>query len=433
MDIGTYLEDQLKVRRNLVPIKEHDGKWYWGEQGPFSTKEQAHEVAQAAYSSGYQGSFKKFLAFQKGKYTQEEVQYDVASPEQLELGQKCGSCSYFQLEEGKCLIVEGNIHDDMWCDKWEEADHISLKSVANITKAQTQALHSAGIHSLKALANSEYMDIITLSKEAFIQLQSQARLQETRIEAHQHAFELLPLEKGRGVDRLPVPDAEDICFDMESDSHHTGIEYLFGFQKSDGSYNNFWAHSEVDEQIAFTEVLNYLSKHLEENPNAYIYHYNHYEPTALRKLCVKHEISLSVLEPILLKFIDLYPIAKESVRVSQPRFRLKDLEVYYMNKREQEIVSAIGSIDTYQIWKESRDESLLEKIEQYNQSDCMSTGLLRNWLLDIQKLEGSVFTSDMPGVYTPTYGKFSNRKKQSTTEHFKEFAQNVLGLTVGNE
>ena len=83
-----------------MPIKEQDGKWYWGSQGPFDTKEKAQEVAQAAYSSGYQGSFKKFLAFQKGKYTQEEVQYAVASPEQLERGEKCGTCYYFQLEEG---------------------------------------------------------------------------------------------------------------------------------------------------------------------------------------------------------------------------------------------------------------------------------------------------------------------------------------------
>ena len=416
-----------------MPIKEQDGKWYWGSQGPFDTKEKAQEVAQAAYSSGYQGSFKKFLAFQKGKYTQEEVQYAVASPEQLERGEKCGTCYYFQLEEGKCLIVEGNIHDDMWCNKWEEADRISLKSVANITKAQTQALHSAGIHSLQDLANCEYMEIINLNKEAFGQLQSQARLQATRIEDHKHAFELLPMSKGRGMDRIPTPDMGDIYFDMESDSHHSGLEYLFGFHNTEGIYKSFWAHTEDEERIAFTEVLNYISKHIEEHPESHIYHYNHYEPTALRKLCIKHGVSLTVLEPLLSKFIDLYPIVKESIRISQPHYGLKDLEVFYMSKREDDITDALGSIDTYQVWKESQDESLLSKLETYNQSDCVSTELLRDWLLEIRKLEGTVFTSDMPGVYTPTYGRYDKKKKKSTVQHFKDFAENELGLEVGNE
>ena len=36
-----------------MPIKQRDGKWYWGKQGPFNSREKAVEVAQAAYSSGY--------------------------------------------------------------------------------------------------------------------------------------------------------------------------------------------------------------------------------------------------------------------------------------------------------------------------------------------------------------------------------------------
>ena len=58
---------------------------------------------------------------------------------------------------------------------------------------------------------------------------------------------------------------------------------------------------------------------------------------------------------------------------------------------------------------------------------------MRNWLLEIRKLEGTVFTSDMPGVYTPTYGRYDKKKKKSTVQHFKDFAENELGLEVGNE
>jgi len=36
-----------------MPITEKNGKWYWGEQGPYDTKEAAQRVATAAYLSGY--------------------------------------------------------------------------------------------------------------------------------------------------------------------------------------------------------------------------------------------------------------------------------------------------------------------------------------------------------------------------------------------
>lgn len=37
----------------IMPITEKNGKWYWGEQGPYDTKEAAQRVATAAYLSGY--------------------------------------------------------------------------------------------------------------------------------------------------------------------------------------------------------------------------------------------------------------------------------------------------------------------------------------------------------------------------------------------
>ena len=37
-----------------MPITQRKGKWFWGSQGPFDSKEKAEEVAQAAHASGYQ-------------------------------------------------------------------------------------------------------------------------------------------------------------------------------------------------------------------------------------------------------------------------------------------------------------------------------------------------------------------------------------------
>lgn len=36
-----------------MPIRQTDKGWFWGSQGPFSTKAKAQAVARAAYASGY--------------------------------------------------------------------------------------------------------------------------------------------------------------------------------------------------------------------------------------------------------------------------------------------------------------------------------------------------------------------------------------------
>ena len=36
-----------------MPIKQKNGKWYWGSQGPFKSKKKAEEVAQAAHAAGF--------------------------------------------------------------------------------------------------------------------------------------------------------------------------------------------------------------------------------------------------------------------------------------------------------------------------------------------------------------------------------------------
>ncbi|MCK6993113.1 DUF2213 domain-containing protein [Enterobacter asburiae] len=46
-----------------MPVEEKNGKWYWGKEGPFDTKEKAEEVERAAYANGYAGD--SALAFDR--------------------------------------------------------------------------------------------------------------------------------------------------------------------------------------------------------------------------------------------------------------------------------------------------------------------------------------------------------------------------------
>ena len=39
-----------------MPINKKDDGWYWGNKGPFKSKDKAEEVQRAAYASGYKKS-----------------------------------------------------------------------------------------------------------------------------------------------------------------------------------------------------------------------------------------------------------------------------------------------------------------------------------------------------------------------------------------
>ena len=48
-----------------MPINNKNGKWYWGKQGPFDTKQEAVNIQRGAYAPGYKSAVQKLVDFQK--------------------------------------------------------------------------------------------------------------------------------------------------------------------------------------------------------------------------------------------------------------------------------------------------------------------------------------------------------------------------------
>src|SRR5258708_27914103 len=104
---------------------------------------------------------------------------------------------------------------------------------------------------------------------------------------------MLPPENEGGRCKLPVPSPGDVFFDIEGDPYAfgQGIEYLLGWATSDGgtlSYGRERGLSRAEEKRAFEEFVSMVSKRLVSWPDLHIYHYNHYEPDALKRLALRH-------------------------------------------------------------------------------------------------------------------------------------------------
>jgi predicted RecB family nuclease len=286
-------------------------------------------------------------------------------------------------------------------EQWIKDDH--LNQVANISRLQIKRLNDVGIMTLKQLAELRRDAAIPkIIPETLHKLSSQALLQLNKREKGENIYEILPIEPGaiRGFMRLPVPDEGDIFFDMEGDPlEEGGLEYLFGvyyIEDNEPVFKEFWAHNRQEEREAFESFMDFVSSRLQKYPRMHIYHYAHYEETALKRLMSLHGVRESAVDNLLRnrKLVDLYKVVKEALRVSEPRYSIKNLETFYMKQRQGDVKSAGDSIVYYEKWRVLGDNSLLEKIRSYNEDDCRSLFLLRQWLLQLRPEALSWFSAE---------------------------------------
>jgi uncharacterized protein len=280
--------------------------------------------------------------------------------------------------------------------QWEQDDRLNL--VANATRSQVEKLERAGITTLAELAKTPAGTVVPdLNPAVFDRLHAQAALQLHKRQTGKNRVELIPAEAERGFARLPSPDPGDLFFDMEGDPlYSNGLEYLFGVcYQAEGElrFRPYWAHDHDEEQNAFCAFMQFLAEHLEAHPGAFVYHYNHYEPTALKRLSARYATAEHQLADLLRgrKFVDLYKVVREAIRVSEPSYSLKNLETFYMAKRDGDVATAGDSIVVYNRWRDKNDAKLLHDIERYNEFDCRSTAALRNWLLNLRPKDGPWF------------------------------------------
>ena len=281
--------------------------------------------------------------------------------------------------------------------EWAAGDHLGL--VANMRSTQARRLRDAGITTMAALADHKGGSIAGMAGAVFARLCSQAALQVAKRRDGADRHEVLPVEPARGFNRLPTPDAGDIFFDMEGDPLVPGgLEYLFGFitgPVGKPTFTPFWAHGREEEKAAFQAAVDFIVTQLRKHPNAHIYHYASYEASALKRLSTFHGTREAEIDELLRnrKLVDLYRVVAEGLRVSEPRYSIKNMETFYMAKRGGDVKTAGDSVVVYERWRRLQDAALLDEIADYNKVDCISTALLRDWLISIRPQQAIWFTA----------------------------------------
>ncbi|MBA4040397.1 MAG: hypothetical protein C0474_01060, partial [Sphingobium sp.] len=275
-----------------------------------------------------------------------------------------------------------------WSDRceeqWEAEDSLAL--VAGISRSQRQKLEAVGISTMAGLAACQDR-VPKMALETQRRLVSQARLQTARRAGSPPSFELRDPEPGKGFGLLPAPDDGDVFYDIEGDPYFPGgLEYLHGvwFREGGGwTFRAFWAHTRADEGRAAADLLAFLVERMRRFPNAHVYHYANYEIAALRRLTAQHRTGEAAMDQLQRerRFVDLFKVVSGAMVTSEKGYSIKDLEAFYMEKRAADVATAGASVVFYEEWRHTGEQRLLDEIHDYNRTDCVSTQLLRDWLV----------------------------------------------------
>lgn len=290
------------------------------------------------------------------------------------------------------------------------ADRDDLSRVANIRRSHIKKLQSAGIETVTQLARSSVSHLPKLNQDTFNRLRQQAQLQVESLGKEHPEYQILPACENPcvGLASLPPPSQHDIFFDMEGyPLIDDGREYLFGAYAGDDDgfhFYDWWAHSPSEEKEAFQSFVGWAVGRWKADRSLRIYHYNHYEVTALTRLAGRYGVCEEEVDELLRNhvFVDLFRIVRQSILIGEPSYSLKYVEHLYRLSRQGDVASAGESMVFYQRWLIERDgdtaatSTLLRHIRDYNEQDCISTSELAAWLRHRQEESGIVYVEPEP-------------------------------------
>jgi uncharacterized protein len=299
-------------------------------------------------------------------------------------------------------------------------DDLSL--VAGMPAGHRRELKAAGVATRRGFAGLAAPPAgIRAGADALRRAQLQARLQVASEDAGQIQYELLNPERdaagelvpNRGLLALPEPVTGDLFFDIEGaryyseDGSEFGLQYLFGVVDTADTdenglprYTQIWAFDRGGEKGAFEELVDFITARRERAPGLHVYHYNHYEPTAVDHLTELHDSRQEAVGRLMGRFatredevddlfrlgvfVDLYRVVRQGLRAGVESYSIKRLEPLCGYERQVSLPEATANLIAFEAALEDRtaegDTATRRVVAGYNEDDCRATLALRDWL-----------------------------------------------------
>lgn len=178
----------------------------------------------------------------------------------------------------------------------------------------------------------------------------------------------------------------ELFFDIEDDPTQEFI-YLHGVYERNGEKERFidFTATEISDE-AEKEAWQNFWKYIDSLPknDFAVYYYSHHEKTTYKKLQKRYPdvISLEKVEAFFENpnVIDLYKIIQKQTDWPVGSYSLKALATYLGFSWRDKTPSGALSIQWFNEYLETKDESILKRILEYNEDDCKATMVLKDGL-----------------------------------------------------
>lgn len=192
---------------------------------------------------------------------------------------------------------------------------------------------------------------------------------------------------------ISLPDSEtELFFDIEVDPIRDFC-YLHGFVERHGGENRteryipFFADvitAEAEEQ-AFREAWQFINN----RQPCIIYYYSKYERTVWRKLQLKYPsvCTAADIEELFhpCKAVDLYfDVVKKATEWPTRDYTIKSLATFLGFNWRDTHPSGAASIEWFDRWIRTGDQSIKQRILDYNEDDCVATRVVLDGIRDLQ-------------------------------------------------
>jgi uncharacterized protein len=247
------------------------------------------------------------------------------------------------------------------------------------------------VEKMRAAGINNYHDLLANKDPQWQKSRDWARVLEQEITSQRPYFETMPKDQWL---EIPEPNSNDLFFDIEWFTpvlDEDPLVFEFGFVDSKENFTSLDGFTREEELPNFKKFVEIAKQKMNSNPLARIYHYSNPEVTYLNKLVAKYNILHEEVKFIISRMVDLRKIATSMIRPGSNGYSIKQLERYYDAdfKLNRKANGVSGGVDAMFLFYQatcldpSKADEHMNTIRAYNKDDCLSTKLLRDWLISL--------------------------------------------------
>jgi predicted RecB family nuclease len=294
-------------------------------------------------------------------------------------------------ERGTCSSIHCE-YPNLCAKTWKESDSVVL----------LPSFGSGNIKKLKA-ARFETVSSVALASES----ERPDSLKDETWRKFQRFAKVMAKEslKGPSVEgfvgytlSIPSPSPHDLFFDIEWFNPVTSdqaLVFMFGVVDANEEFTLFTTDDFEGELKAFDDFLDFALSRV-SNTDGRIYHYNNPETIYLKKLSNRYGGHRAKdVRFLISRMVDLMKEAKLAFIPGSGSYSIKKLERYYdadtklqrdklVKGGEDAMLNFHLRLEALRVGDISHADELLDNVARYNQDDCLSTKLLRDWLLSVR-------------------------------------------------